>query len=392
MISHLRPIAASAILVCLSLILATVSSAQTTGTESEAVPFTAENWNFIGGTEITKHLGVDALRLAVRKEGAPFGFGAAILKDRAFGNGVIEYDVAFGETRTFAGLNFRLQGPGNGENFYMRAHQSGNPDANQYMTNYNGIPSWQLYYGTQYSSPTEYSFDEWMRVKLVVVDGMADIYIKDMEKPAYTVDLKREERTGGVGLWALNLGGPAWFANFSIKESNDVKIVGTPVAEKPATPGTVMTWQVSQPVDGAQFANKPQLSASDTDGLKFSALKASSSGLSNLARLSGVKPGANAVYAKFSVSSQTAQNKKFEFGFSDTATVYLNGKAIFSGADYRASRDYRFLGTVGYWDAVYLPLNEGDNEVVIVVSELVQDTTGWAVQGRFVDMDGLAIK
>jgi len=289
-------------------------------------------------------------------------------------------------------LNFHLQGPGNGENFYMRAHQSGNPDANQYMTNYNGIPSWQLYYGTQYSSPTKYSFNEWMRVKLVVVDGVADIFIKDMQKPAYTVELKREDKIGGVGLWALNLGGPAWFANFTINATDDVKIIGTPVAEEPATPGTVMTWQVSQPVDGAQFANKPQLSASDTNSLKFTALKASSNGLSNLARLSGVKPGANAVYAKFTVSSQAAQYKKFEFGFSDTATVYLNGRAIFSGADYRASRDYRFLGTVGYWDAVYLPLNEGENEVIIVVSELVQDTTGWAVQGRFVNMDGLSIK
>jgi len=147
MISYPRPIAASALFVCLNLILATMSSAQTAAMEGESVPFTPENWNFIGGTEITQHLGVDALQLAVPEEGAPFAFGAAILKDQAFGNGVIEYDVSFGETRTFAGLNFRVQGPGNGENFYLRAHQSGNPDANQYMTNYNGIPSWQLYYG-----------------------------------------------------------------------------------------------------------------------------------------------------------------------------------------------------------------------------------------------------
>jgi len=229
-------------------------------------------------------------------------------------------------------------------------------------------------------------------VRLVVVDDMADIFIQDMEKPAFTVDLKREEETGGIGLWALNIGGPAWYANFSINATDDVKIVGTPVAEEPAAPGTVMTWQVSEPVDGALFDNKPQLSAADMDGLTFSALTASSSGLSDLARLSGIEAGANAVYAKFSVASQTAQNKKFEFGFSDTATVYLNGNAIFSGADYRASRDYRFLGTVGYWDAVYLALNEGDNEVVIVVSELVEDSTGWAVQGRFVNMDGLSIK
>ncbi len=143
-------------------------AAETVKPQGTVVPFDAEKWNFIGGTKIVDHQGKMALQLGVKKDGAPFGFGAAVLKGVAFTNGIIEYDVSFGQTRTFAGLNFRIQKPGFTENFYMRAHQSGNPDANQYIPVYNGIPSWQLYYGTQYSSPTKYSFNKWMHVKIVV--------------------------------------------------------------------------------------------------------------------------------------------------------------------------------------------------------------------------------
>ena len=48
-------------------------------------------------------------------------------------------------------------------------------------------------------------------------------------------------------------------------------------------------------------------------------------------------------------------------GFSDRAAVYLNGRAVFHGTDAYRSRDYRFLGSIGWYDTVYLPLEAGDN-------------------------------
>ena len=76
-----------------------------------------------------------------------------------------------------------------------------------------------------------------------------------------------------------------------------------------------------------------------------------------------------------------------DFGFSDRAVVYLNRRALYRGDDTYRSRDYRFLGSIGWWDTLYLPLVEGDNELVVAVSETFG---GWGVQARFPEVDGLS--
>ena len=55
------------------------------------------------------------------------------------------------------------------------------------------------------------------------------------------------------------------------------------------------------------------------------------------------------------------------------------------GRVYR-SRDYRFLGSIGWSDTVVLPLDEGDNDLVVAVAE---DFGGWGIQGRFTDAAGI---
>jgi hypothetical protein len=76
-----------------------------------------------------------------------------------------------------------------------------------------------------------------------------------------------------------------------------------------------------------------------------------------------------------------------ELGFSDRAVVYLNGRALFRGSDTYRSRDYRFLGSIGWFDTVFLDLREGDNELVVAVSETLG---GWGIQGRLSDPAGVA--
>ena len=41
--------------------------------------------------------------------------------------------------------------------------------------------------------------------------------------------------------------------------------------------------------------------------------------------------------------------------------------------------DYRFRGSIGYYDTLFVPLVAGDNDLVIAVSE---DFGGWGVQAR----------
>src|SRR4030095_511817 len=76
--------------------------------------------------------------------------GAIILKNAELRDGTIEADISFPQQRNFPGIAVRMQGLKNSELFYVRPHQSGNPDATQYTPVFNGSAAWQLYYGEGY--------------------------------------------------------------------------------------------------------------------------------------------------------------------------------------------------------------------------------------------------
>ena len=99
----------------------------------------------------------------------------------------------------------------------------------------------------------------------------------------------------------------------------------------------------------------------------------------NLARLTGVSDGRNTVLARTTIHSRDPRTAELAFGLSDRVTVYLNGRLLYRGADEYQSRDYRFLGSIGYFDRLYLPLVAGANELVLAVSE---DFGGWGVQAK----------
>ena len=82
--------------------------------------------------------------------------------------------------------------------------------------------------------------------------------------------------------------------------------------------------------------------------------------------------------------------RALDLGFSDIATVFVNGRPVFTG-DQRYSYDApRRDGLLGFDQArVYLPLRAGDNEVLVVVSD---SFGGWAVMARFADPEGLTVE
>ena len=250
------------------------------------------------------------------------------------------------------------------------------------MPEYNGVASWELHYGNQYSSPNIYPHGEWIHVKLVINDGLADIYIGNETTPEYSVNLLRDPMEGGLSLWGLNLSGPVWMANF--------EILGTPVPDVVGAAGTVAQWQISDTFDGATLVGKTSLNTTDAD-MAYYTMHAKASGQVNLSILQGIAEGADTIFARLNIHSNSDQIKAFEFGFSDFGTVFLNGDILFHGMDAPFTRDYRFLGTVGLFDTVFLNLKQGENELIIAVREDTSDTTGWAVQGRFVDMSGVAL-
>lgn len=75
-----------------------------------------------------------------------------------------------------------------------------------------------------------------------------------------------------------------------------------------------------------------------------------------------------------------------KIGFSDRIKVFLNNRLIYGGTNNYRSRDYRYLGTIGYFDELFLPLNAGKNELCVAVSE---SFGGWGIQAKFDDIQGI---
>ena len=96
----------------------------------------------------------------------------------------------------------------------------------------------------------------------------------------------------------------------------------------------------------------------------------------------------NTVLAQATIQSDIDQIKRLNFGYSDRVKVYLNGQLLYSGNKAFRARDYRFLGTIGFLNNLFLPLKKGDNNLVIAVSETFG---GWGLQAKFSDIDSISL-
>jgi len=361
-------------LLCASVFFVQVSAAET------SVPFDSDKWDIQAKeSKVEEYLGEKSLFLQD---------GFAIIKDSDFTDGIIEYDVAFPRQRGFIGSIWRWQNPKNYEEFYMRPHQSGNPDANQYSPVFNGLDAWQLYYGEGYGAPVRYAFDEWMHIKIMVSGKNAEIYIRDMDKPALIVrDMKREIRSGKLGLKG-DLA-PAHFANFSYVRMENPPLRGKISATGDTPAGTIMSWQVSDSFDEKSLSGKLVLTEDDKKKLSWKKLTCESTGMANLSKVQASEKDKNCVFARTSIISDKDQIKSLQFGFSDRIKVYFNDELIYSGNDTYGSRDYRFLGTMGFFDTLYLHLKKGENKLWVAVAE---SFGGWGIQAAFTDAKGISIK
>jgi hypothetical protein len=76
------------------------------------------------------------------------------------------------------------------------------------------------------------------------------------------------------------------------------------------------------------------------------------------------------------------------FGYSDRVRVFLNGRLVYAGNDSFATRDPNFLGTVGLFSELALPLRSGANELWFAVSETFG---GWAITADLPDRTGVRV-
>jgi hypothetical protein len=345
------------------------------------VPFDSGRWHWHAAeSRVEDHLGRKSLYLKG---------GTATLDDARFANGWIEFDVAFTAERGFMGGIWRVQDPKDYEWFYVRPHQSGNPDATQYTPVFNGVEGWQLYHGKRYTVPLVHRFNEWTHVKILFAGDQAEVYVGSMDKPVLHVDgLKRGPGAGGVGVSAGEFA-PAHFANFSYAVTDAPPFQVAPGKPEPVPAGTIPSWRVSDVFPEGALAGKDALGPDDLAPRTWTRLETERSGLANLARVQGIQGRTNTVFVKKIIVSDREQAKRLDFGFCDRVRVYLNGRLLFHGDDTPRSRDYRFLGSIGYFDALYLPLRKGENELLLAITE---EVGGWGVQAKLADSSGLALQ
>ena len=364
-------------MVCVALGSVLVSSA----VHAEQYSFDSDSWQIQAEeAAVVGYLG----RRALSMQG-----GSATLKDVQLADGVIEFDIAVSPQRGFAGGFIRRMDPQNFEHFYIRPHQSGNPDANQYNPVFNGLSSWQLYHGEGYGTPVEYKFNEWMHIRIAYSGLRADIYI-DSDVPSIQVkELKRPFSSGAVGVDASNFA-PAHFASFEASPLPDDYVFADLESEPADTPAeTIMSWLVCDAFDGGALQGVQQLGEQIKADRHWTPLEAEPGGITNLARIQGLAADKNTAFARLVVTSDKQQTKGLTLGYSDSVAVFANDTLLYSGSNRYMSRDYRYLGTIGLFDKVYLPLEAGENEIWIAVTE---SFGGWGIQGRFDDLQGISVR
>jgi len=316
---------------------------------------------------------------------------SAKVNNISFTNGVIEYDVAFLQQRNFVGVKFRQQDNKNAEEFYIRPHQSGNPDANQYTPIFNGLAAWQLYH-KGFAGKVNYNFNDWNHIKIIVAGTQGEVYINDMQKPAFIIaEFLRPLESGSISFSSARA--DPYISNVSISkvdkgQKSPVLSQRTTLSNDNKLVNYISKWQISDSFSEEQLAKKTELNHQELSNRNWQPLDVDSYGVLNMARRQGINKSNNTAFAKFTINTTKAQTKALHFGYSDKVSVFVNNILVYSGSNRFRSRDYRYLGTIGLFDTIYLPLQAGKNEISFAVTE---SFGGWGVMAKIDHCDGIKL-
>jgi len=317
--------------------------------------------------------------------------GKAFFDKADFSDGVVEVDVTTPFPRAFAGILFRTQSPTEYEEMYIRLHKSGSPDAIQYTPVFNNIAAWQLYGPGDGWGMTAFDRNEWIPLRIEFSGDHVSIFAGQSNDPVLETRLRREDESGSLGLWALF---GSYFSNFRYSQKDTpAEIMSEPRPDE----GVITNWNLSKAFRAVDVNLTEPPSTGNSD---WSEIKSESNGLVNLSRYlpeedfrnmpddGDFDAGQSAIgtYANATITSDSDQVKKLHFGYSDNIVILLNGKPIFTGKGGFRARDPLFQGMIGYHDAVFLDLKEGDNELIFVVTETFG---GWGLMAKFEDVTGI---
>ncbi len=324
-------------------------------------------------------LGREALRLRN---------GVAVRRDLSFQDGTIDFDMAVTGHRSFVYIQFRQVAEGENEEIYFRPHKTNLSDAIQYAPVFRGQSAWQLYHGPGNTARVPLPRNEWIHVRVVMQGQRAALYVGDTTRPAMVVPrLARDAAAGAIAFRAFTPAGGApegvfvgAFSNVVVRPG--VVPAGFPAApERPRPAGVVASWQLSPafvPVEGRPVAPSDSLLAGRAS---WPMRPVDEEGRLVLDRYLG-RPGQDARAAavlRLVVSAERDTVRRLDLGFSDEYLLLVNGRPVAGGNAAYSFDNPRQDGVLTPRQAsVYLPLQRGENEVLIVLHDVFG---GWGLIG-----------
>ena len=369
-------------------LLSAAASAQQSA-PARPLPFGEAGWELKGEAAVETFDGRETLRVDT---------GWAYRRDVRLEDGTIEMDVQLTRRRSFVYLAFRMADDREYEEVYLRPHKPDLPDALQYAPVYQGQSAWQLYHGPGGTAAVPFEPGAWTHVRLVLQGRRAALYVGGGQKPALVVPrLGHVPRAGYIALRAflpagVTGSGPiARYSNVVVRPGVvPVDLAALPAPPPAPEPGAFGAWAVSNAIPALADEGTP-LRPEDAAVGAYRRVETLPGGLLELHRVVQAPEGSREMTAaaRVRIHAERPGRRPLDLGFSDRATVFLNGEPLFRG---EASYSYagRREGLIGYEQArLYLPLRAGENELLVVVSD---SFGGMGLMGRFADPAGLVVE
>ncbi len=294
-----------------------------------------------------------------------------------FVDGTIEFDLAPMDQGNFVGIIFRRASFGDHENIYLRLHRSGLFNAVQYAPRMNFSPTWQIY--PEFNAVANFPRNQWTHVRVEVRAAGMEVYVDNQTRPSLVVPrLRGTTDKGAVSFWGrVNDKPTEWAAaisNISIRPATPATTGRPPRAAPPA--GTLASWELGGPLKAESGSVKriPEIK-------EWVAVEAEESGLVNINRALRRATGRSTAFARTTLKAAEAHSVRLEIGYSDDVTVFLNGEAVYSGANGFESRHPEYLGFARLGnESVFLKLRPGSNDLVLAVTD--DQRFGWGFIAR----------
>lgn len=343
---------------------------------AEVIPLKTENWDFAPGKVVfTDHNSVPSMKITANS-------ARVVLKNRDFKDGTIEFDMDPLDPAFFS-FYFRRKDDKNAECFYFRTARAGFPkatDAIQYAPVIDGVNLWDMLY--HYQANADFKTGQWNHVKLVISGKQMKAYVNNMQKPALEIpQLETDVSEGGIAFEGFGI-----LANLVIKPGQTEGL--SPAAGIDPShhdPRYLRNWQVSNAMNTlpkVDFSYE-QIPTAET---KWEDIEAERMGLINLTRKFGKGDARRIAWLKTNINSSIAQNKKINLGFSDEVWVFVNKKLVYIDKNLYGTQPHKEPdGRCSLENSSFvLPLNAGDNEVLIAVAN---DFYGWGIVARLINND-----